>query len=267
MTEKVTPMIHVPDVRATVDWYQDVGFEVLETYGGDSNGLSFAIVRFGTTDVMFNEGGKTSAERRREVDLYVETDNVEEMHANLKGRVEFVEGLHETFYGMREFIIRDCNQFWITVGQPTSFLTLMNGVRAGNTESVQTALQSGGLTKEDLTAALDVASAGDSPNAEIQEMLKAAGAVLSPAPGDNILRSYAGKYRNEKGMEVEITLNDGKLSAVPLGQQPISLITVDEVKFRPVEVHGVTVTFIRDGGKPIGFELKQGSETTLLKRV
>jgi hypothetical protein len=29
-----------------------------------------------------------------------------------------VEGLHDTFYGMREFIIRDLNRFWITFGSP-----------------------------------------------------------------------------------------------------------------------------------------------------
>jgi hypothetical protein len=28
-----------------------------------------------------------------------------------------VEDLHDTFYGMREFILRDCNGFWITFGQ------------------------------------------------------------------------------------------------------------------------------------------------------
>lgn len=33
------------------------------------------------------------------------------------GRVDVFEGLHDTFYGMREFIIRDLNRFWITFGQ------------------------------------------------------------------------------------------------------------------------------------------------------
>ncbi len=35
-------------------------------------------------------------------------------------RTEFkvVEGLYDAFYGMREFIIRDINGFWITFGQP-----------------------------------------------------------------------------------------------------------------------------------------------------
>jgi hypothetical protein len=28
-----------------------------------------------------------------------------------------IEGPHNTFYGMREVIIRDLNRFWITFGQ------------------------------------------------------------------------------------------------------------------------------------------------------
>jgi hypothetical protein len=52
--------------------------------------------------------------------LYVTTDDVEGLHGQLQDRVEVVEGLHDTFYGMREFIIRDFNGFWITFGQSTS---------------------------------------------------------------------------------------------------------------------------------------------------
>jgi hypothetical protein len=31
--------------------------------------------------------------------------------------MEVMERVHDTFYGMREFIIRDLNGFWITFGQ------------------------------------------------------------------------------------------------------------------------------------------------------
>ena len=39
-------------------------------------------------------------------------------NASVDGKAEIVEDLHDTFYGMREFAIRDCNGFWITFGQP-----------------------------------------------------------------------------------------------------------------------------------------------------
>ena len=31
---------------------------------------------------------------------------------------EVVVDVHETFYGQRELIIRDCNRFWVTFGEP-----------------------------------------------------------------------------------------------------------------------------------------------------
>ena len=118
MSKSVAPMIHVPDVRATVDWYQSIGFSVVATYdNGTPDGLSFGILSFGNSEVMFNQGCKTSTERRREVDLYVNTDDVDELYERLKDRVDVVEAPHDKFYGMREFIIRDLNRFWITFGQ------------------------------------------------------------------------------------------------------------------------------------------------------
>lgn len=113
-------MIHVPDVQATVDWYRDIGFTVGRTYDNGKGGLSFAILELGASQVMFNQGGEPSTRDRREVDLYVFTDDVDELHRRIHQRVEIVEGLHDTFYGNREFIIRDLNRFWISFGQVLS---------------------------------------------------------------------------------------------------------------------------------------------------
>lgn len=118
MKKKIVPMLHVPDVRQTVDWYRDIGFDVTETYADNAGGLSFAIVAFGSSEVMFNAGGSLSPRHRREVDLYAYTEDVERLYDRIKDRIEIVEGPHNMFYGMREIIIRDLNGFWITFGQP-----------------------------------------------------------------------------------------------------------------------------------------------------
>jgi len=48
MRKKVVRMIHVPDVRATVHWYQSIGFTVVATYADETGeGLSFGLVSFG----------------------------------------------------------------------------------------------------------------------------------------------------------------------------------------------------------------------------
>ena len=63
MLKKIVPMFHVPDVRRTVDWYTDIGFEVKATYDDAGDGLSFAIVSFGAGDVMFSSGGQLSSKK------------------------------------------------------------------------------------------------------------------------------------------------------------------------------------------------------------
>jgi uncharacterized glyoxalase superfamily protein PhnB len=117
MSQKVMPMIHVPDVREAVEWYRSLGFLVLGMNEVDGY-MDWAMLSFGEGKVMFNEGGRPSTQDRREVDLYVETEDVDGLFERLKDRVTVREELHDTVYGMREFIIRDLNGFWITFGEP-----------------------------------------------------------------------------------------------------------------------------------------------------
>jgi len=125
MQKKVVPMLHVPDVRRTVDWYRDIGFDVTVTHDDNRGGLSFAMVSFGTGEVMFSSGGRLSSHLRREVDLYAYTEDVDNLYDRIKDHVEIVEGPHNMFYGMREVIARDVNGFWITFGEqiPAEALT------------------------------------------------------------------------------------------------------------------------------------------------
>lgn len=67
---------------------------------------------------MLQSSGKASGARRREFDLYIWVDDVDDLARRIRDRVEVVVDLNDTFYGMREFIIRDINRFWITFGQP-----------------------------------------------------------------------------------------------------------------------------------------------------
>lgn len=122
MSTIIVPMIHVPDVRKTVEWYESIGFQTVNTYdNGTPDGLSFAIMSFGDSRVMFNQGGETSSKHRREVDLYIYDVDVDEAFERLKDRVDIVKGPHDTFYGMREVIFRDLNRFWITFAREVSY--------------------------------------------------------------------------------------------------------------------------------------------------
>ena len=239
-------MIHVPDVRATVDWYLSIGFRAVNTYANETqDGLSFAILGFGNGQVFFSQGGETSTKRRREVDLYAYTDDVDAVYAELKDRVDVIEGPHNTFYGMREVIIRDLNGFWITFGQESMFGSLMSGVNEGNSDSVRKAIDSGQLKLETLNVALAVALTKD--NAQIVEMLKQAGATPPPQIDLETLQSYVGRYKGEHGPPVAITLKDGRLYAAPGAQQPVTLWPLDQVTFKPIAFDNATVIFKEDG--------------------
>ena len=117
MSQTVVPMIHVPDVSATVDWYMSIGLKLIRQ-NEEAGETNWAKLSFGSSEIMLNAGGKPSSDHRREVDLYITTDNVDDLYRGLKDRVAVVEKLHDAFYGMREFIIRDINGFWVTFGQP-----------------------------------------------------------------------------------------------------------------------------------------------------
>ena len=138
---------------------------------------------------------------------------------------------------------------------------LMTGVREEKPPFVNLALASGKVKAETLTRALVVASE-DKDKAGIAETLKKAGAVPPPAVDATLLQSYVGKYKDEAGTEVAITLTDGRLSAMPAGQRPFALIAIDNSSFRPVAFDGIVIAF-----KPDGMELKRGANTSMFKRV
>ena len=148
MIRKAVPMIHVPDVRATVDWYQSIGFSMIDAFGNDDDGLSFALLSFGSSHVMFNEGGNSGTSDRREVDLYINADSVDEIYQSLKDRVDVVEEPHDSFYGMRELIIRDLNRFWVTFGQPVNEAPLVRRIDAVSRLLGKFKLRSGVVSQE-----------------------------------------------------------------------------------------------------------------------
>ena len=267
MSKKVVPMIHVPDVRATVDWYESIGFNVVAKYGNETaDGLSFAIVSFGDGQVMFNQDGETSDKRRREVDLYVYADEVDEIYSRLKDRVDVVEGPHNTFYGMREVIIRDLNRFWITFGQESFFGMLISGVSEDRPELVRRAIESGKLQNETLNVALAAALANNKGD-DIVQQLKDAGAMPPPEISIATLQSYVGRYKGEHGPDVEITFKDGRLFAAPGAQEPLSLWPLDQTTFKPIAFDGATVIFNVEDDKPAGLTFVQDGCRNELRRI
>jgi ankyrin repeat protein len=135
-TKKGVPMISVPDVARTLDWYASIGFNEITRYE-DNGSVNFGMVSFGKAELMLNMHGKPG---RHDVSLWFYTDQVDNLYQLLKSRqleaaqaeltgeaddhegIEFVEDINDTFYGAREFGIRDLNGYILYFIQPTESL-------------------------------------------------------------------------------------------------------------------------------------------------
>ncbi|HEY6244250.1 MAG TPA: ankyrin repeat domain-containing protein [Pyrinomonadaceae bacterium] len=142
---------------------------------------------------------------------------------------------------------------------------LMKGARENKPGLVKLALDSKSVKPETLTVALAVSSS-DEKEAAITEMLKKAGAQPPLQLDAALLQSYAGKYKGNPGPEVTITVKDGK-SFVSFGREPQPLMPLDKTTFRPLAFDGITLSFNVEGDKVTGLALKQGQDTTQLKRI
>ena len=141
---------------------------------------------------------------------------------------------------------------------------LMTGLTDEKPEFVKLALAKGGVTKATLTNALAISSANK--NEELVEQLKKAGAVPPPEVNKTILESYVGKYKNDSGFEISISLPEEGLTATLGGQRPFQLIAIDDTTFAPTVIQGVRLHFKVDAGKVTGMELTQGPSTTQLTK-
>ncbi len=127
MLKKLTPDLMVKDVNKTVDFYKEIlGFEFVMGVPKDSQEVTmempkdkqliFAAMKCGEVEIMFdNISGDIPLFKDMDIGgsltLYIEVDNIKELFEKLKGKIEIVKELHDTFYGMQEFYIKDCNGY------------------------------------------------------------------------------------------------------------------------------------------------------------
>jgi uncharacterized glyoxalase superfamily protein PhnB len=115
--KKGVPMITVPDIARTLDWYISIGFKELGRYEEDGR-VNFGMLSFGKAELMLRPGGKAGP---HDVDLWFYTDKVDDLYQVLKSAegIEFVEEIYDAFYGAREFGIRDLNGYTLYFIQPS----------------------------------------------------------------------------------------------------------------------------------------------------
>ena len=130
--KRSSPMFFVRDMRATVRWYESIGFTVTDRHE-EGEALVFAHVTFGNGEFTLSPGGEPGP---RDVRLWFFTDRVEDLYRVLKARQEraaraaladvpgdepdvwFEEDLYQPFYGGQQFSVRDINGLHLIFWQP-----------------------------------------------------------------------------------------------------------------------------------------------------
>ncbi len=124
--KRITPVLYVSEVEPCVKfWLERMGFEPgAQVPDGDK--LAFAIVQKGDVELMYQSyasAAKDAGSAAEKVTpqgstfLYVEVDDLDRVLAAMRG-IELVQPVHTTFYGMKEFIVKDPGGHLVTFAQP-----------------------------------------------------------------------------------------------------------------------------------------------------
>jgi len=128
MYNKVTTNIMVGSVNEALNFYERIlGFKLvmavpensreIVTTRSANTPLGFAIIQRDDVELMLQSRASLSRElpelAGRPVGgaftLYIQVANVAELYESIRNKVTMVKDLHTTFYGVREFYIRDGN--------------------------------------------------------------------------------------------------------------------------------------------------------------
>ncbi len=106
-------MLRVPDVRATIAWYQGIGFTLVDSFEDDGE-MVWAQLSMGGGMFALSTGGHA-----RDVTLWLTVTDLEAMYAELSARSDLVfdEKLYRPFYGGQQFSLRDNNEVAVVFHQ------------------------------------------------------------------------------------------------------------------------------------------------------
>lgn len=123
--ESLSPNLFVKDIRATLDFYQLLGFTLTMSVPGNTEGeLDWAMVTNGKVTFMF-QTFKSLADALPPVSrteggallFYIRTTRIRAFFETVKDKATVIHGLQKTFYGATEFSITDNNNFVLTFAE------------------------------------------------------------------------------------------------------------------------------------------------------
>jgi uncharacterized glyoxalase superfamily protein PhnB len=126
MYKKITANIIVSNVNEILDFYEKIlgfslvmavpeGSQQVITVRDTTTPLGFAIIRRDDVELMIQSRKSLAKELPSlagspvgtSFSLYIQVDDIESLYRGIKDSAAIIEDLHTTFYGAREFCIRD----------------------------------------------------------------------------------------------------------------------------------------------------------------
>ena len=124
MYKSITTNIMVESVKETMHFYEkNLGFTTVVSVPNEVDEFNFAILVKDDISLMFQlkqslieEYPTLNTEAIKPMfTLFITVDNVKVLYEELKGKMEVVKELHQTFYGKDEFAIFDNNHNILTI--------------------------------------------------------------------------------------------------------------------------------------------------------
>jgi len=123
--KKLTPNVMVENVNKTIEFYKNVlEFETVITVP-EAGSFQWAMMKNGSVEIMFQSAEDLAKDipelKDKEIGgsltFYIDVSDVEALYEKVKDRVCIVQDLHATFYGAREFAIKDINGYILAFAQ------------------------------------------------------------------------------------------------------------------------------------------------------
>ncbi len=128
--DTLAPNLMVEDVNRTVDFYRNTLGFALELSVPAEGAFDWALMKCGGVELMF-QSRKSFCKEFPEFEgkpvggalsFYVRGANMKPMLEKARGAGVLARDLHETFYEMQEFTVRDCNGYFITFAEQAELI-------------------------------------------------------------------------------------------------------------------------------------------------
>jgi uncharacterized glyoxalase superfamily protein PhnB len=122
--ETLSPNIFVSDIKATIAFYELLGFNVAMSVPETGDDLVWAMMTNGKVTMMF-QTYESMADELPEISrtdggsllLYINLKDIKAFFEQIKEKVTVLKGLETTFYGATEFSIKDNNGYVLTFAE------------------------------------------------------------------------------------------------------------------------------------------------------